>query len=138
MPGPPPKRSENRRRENKPVREIVKPAGAAPSAPELGIPGCHVLAAEWYASLEGSVEARFFTPAVWQRARINAKVLSDFLSSSKPSSMLYAAIQSDWRSLLVDPGEQRRLQIEVQAAVSDPDADHADATVLSIVGQLGG
>lgn len=137
MPGPPPKRSEQRRRKNAPVRPILPVSGAAPKAPPLGVE-VHELASDWYESLAGSPESRFFTPAVWQRARIAALMLSRLILSSKPSSMWYAAIQSDWRSLLVDPAEQRRLQIEVQEAVEDPDAAHAAATVTDLTARLGG
>ena len=139
MPGPVPKRSEQRRRANKPARDLLKPAGAAVEAPPLDLENIHPLAEQWYASLSSSPESRFFTPAVWQRARINALVLSGLLTSGRGvSSMLYASVQNDWKSLLVDPAEQRRLGIEVQAAAEDPDEAHADATVTSLMAKIGG
>jgi hypothetical protein len=53
---------------------------------------------------------------MWQRARIVAKMLSGVLEAGRPSSQMYAALQADMKSLLVDAGELRRLGIEVQAA----------------------
>ena len=48
----------------------------------------------------------------------------------KPSAIMYSAIQDDWKSLLVDAGEQRRLGIEVQAAQVDED-EVASVTLLA-------
>lgn len=113
--GPVPKRSEQRRRTNAPAVPVSKIPGAAAAAPALGVE-VHPLVASWFAALERGPEARFYTPAVWQRARIVAVMLSKVLESGRPSSQMYAALQSDMKSLLVDPGELRRLGIEVQAA----------------------
>jgi hypothetical protein len=143
MPGPAPKRSETRRRTNEPAIPIVKTPGAAASQPPLAIVKCHPLAAALYASLKDSPESKFFTPAAWQRARVASYVLSELLKNAGAkgiSSMMYAAIQSDWKALLIDPAEQRRLGIEVQAASSevDPNATRALATVTSLESRLSG
>ena len=114
MPGPPPKRSDQRRRRNKPAIDVTKVDGAG-EQPELGI-DVHPLVADWYAALDRGPEARFYTPAMWQRARIVARMLDGVLTSGRPSSQMYAALQADMKSLLVDAGELRRLGIEVQAA----------------------
>ena len=119
MPGPPPKRSDQRRRRNAPAIPISKVDGAATSAPALGVE-VHPIVADWYAALSLGAEAQFYTPAMWQRARIVAKLLDTVVMSGKPSSMMYAALQSDMKALLVDAGELRRLGIEVQAA--EPEA----------------
>lgn len=138
MPGPVPKRSEQRRRTNTPVRELVKPSGAAP-APEL-TGDVHPLARSFYESLAASPEADFYSAAVWQRALIHVHVLSSVLEERGNrgiSSMLYTALQHDWKSLLVDPAEQRRLGIEIQAAPEvNPNELRADATVTSIMDRL--
>lgn len=142
--GPAPKRSDqlhgHRSKADADRVEIVP--GAAASAPELDLADCHPLAVALYEALKKSPESRFFTSAVWQRARVNAWVLSSTLrpQGGKPiSAMMYAAIQSDWKSLLVDPAEQRRLGIEVQAAADvDPDEVAAEADVLDIRSRLGG
>ncbi|MGI9091554.1 MAG: hypothetical protein ACR2GG_10680 [Gemmatimonadaceae bacterium] len=117
---------------------VLRVPGAAPAPPLLGLEGCHPLAVSLYEALAQSPESRFFTPAVWQRARVNVLMLSKVLLSSRPSSQMYAAVQADWKSLLVDPAEQRRLGIEVQAAEVDEDAESASATVTNLRARLGG
>lgn len=123
MPGPPPKRSDQRRRRNAQTVPITKIEGAAASQPELGI-DVHSLVADWYAALAVGPEAQFYTPAMWQRARIVARMLDGVLTSGRPSSQMYAALQADMKSLLVDAGELRRLGIEVQAAEAAPSTDN--------------
>jgi hypothetical protein len=125
MPGPVPKRSDQRRRRNKPAIDISKVDGAAAEAPDLGIE-VHPIVADWYAALSLGPEAQFYTPAMWQRARIVARMLSGVLESGRPSSQMYAALQSDMKSLLVDAGELRRLGIEVQAAAPAADDNVID------------
>lgn len=123
MPGPPPKRSDQRRRRNAPAIPIEKVDGAAAAQPDLGIT-VNAIVADWYAALALGPEARYYTPAMWQRARIVAQMLSGVLDSGRPSSQMYAALQTDMKSLLVDAGELRRLGIEVQAAETAPLADN--------------
>jgi hypothetical protein len=122
MPGPPPKRSDQRRRRNKPAIAIDKVTGACPQ-PALGIE-VHPLVADWYSALADGPEGRYYTAAMWQRARIVAKMLSGVLEAGRPSSQMYAALQADMKSLLVDAAELRRLGIEVQAVDSAPAADN--------------
>jgi hypothetical protein len=98
-------------------------AGAAVDVPALGF-DVAPLVADWYASLADGVEAQFYTPALWQRARIVAKVLDTVVTSGRPSPTMYAALQQDMKSLLVDAGELRRLHIEVQAADEQVTADN--------------
>lgn len=123
MPGPVPKRSDQRRRRNAPSIAITKVDGAAASQPDLGLEVSPIVE-DWYGALALGPEAQFYTPAMWQRARIVAKVLDGVLTSGRPSSQMYAALQGDMKSLLVDAGELRRLGIEVQAADTAPVADN--------------
>lgn len=139
MPGPAPKRSEHRRRANTPKSQepagLVKPVGAV-DAPELGIADVHPLAAALFGSIAASPEAQFFTPAVWERARVHTSLLSRLLNSDRPSANMYAALQSDWQAMLISPAEQRRLGIEVQRVVEDADEDAAEATVHELAARL--
>lgn len=123
--GPVPKRSDQRRRQNAPAFGLDKVDGAAAVAPELGF-DVHPLVADWFSSLSEGPEARYYTPAIWQRARIIAEVLSVWLVSSQRSSVMWAALQNDMKSLLVDAGELRRLGIEVQATEQQTGADVID------------
>jgi hypothetical protein len=126
MPGPVPKRSDQRRRRNAPAHGTAKVGGAAVASPDLDVEGLHPLAVSWFAALAEGAEAQFYTPALWQRARIVAVMLSDLLAASKPSSMMYVALQADMKALLVDAGELRRLGIEVQAAEEAPESNVID------------
>lgn len=101
---------------------MEKVAGAAP-APDLGFEA-HALAVSWFEALKDGPEAKFYTAAMWQRARVVADMLSRLLLSARPSSQMYAAIQADMKSLLVDAAELRRLGIEVQAAEPVPAGDN--------------
>lgn len=123
MPGPVPKRSDQRRRRNAPKHELAKVSGAAVEAPSLGL-DLHPLVSDWYASLASGPESQFYTPAIWQRARLVAKMLDTVVTAGRPSSTMYAALQQDMKSLLVDAGELRRLGIEVQAAEESAPADN--------------
>lgn len=126
MPGPVPKRSDQRRRRNAPAFGLDKVGGAAVAVPELDVEGLHPLVEDWYSSLAAGAEAPYYTPALWQRARIVAVMLSKVLESGRPSSQMYAALQNDFKSLLVDAGELRRLGIEVQAGEVAADANVID------------
>jgi hypothetical protein len=95
-------------------RQVTTVEGAAVSVPELGFEA-HPLAAAWYAALGDGPEAQFYTPAMWQRARIAVELLSRLLASDRPSSQMYAALQVDMKALLCDAAELRRLGIEVVA-----------------------
>lgn len=117
--GPAPKRSDQRRRQNVRQFELVAIPGAAVVAPTLGVEA-HPMAGAWFAALEHGPEAQFYTPAMWQRARIVAVMLSRLLESARPSAQMWAALQTDMRGLLCDPAEMRRLGIEVQARISKP------------------
>lgn len=121
--GPAPKRSDQRRRRNSPERPIEQPIGAV-DAPDLALPGVHPLAESLYEAIKTSPEAQFFTPAVWQRARISTQVLSNALNAGgKMSAIMYSALQSDWKDFLISPADQRRLGIEVQRADTGPDLE---------------
>lgn len=110
--GPPPKREAQRRRQNKPQRPVEHVQGAV-AAPDLDLPDAHPLAVSVYEALKASVEADYLTAAAWQRARVSVHVLSRQLNEDRMSPTMYAALQQDWKALLIDPAELRRLGIEV-------------------------
>jgi len=118
--GPVPKRLDKRHGHLSRVQResVTRVHGAALKAPVLGFEA-HPLAADWYASLAEGAESAYYTPTLWQRARIVAVMLTKLLESGRPSSQMYAALQNDMKALLVDAGELRRLGIEVQVAEPD-------------------
>lgn len=142
MPGPVPKPESQRRRRNKPKSfgeaepEVV---AAAVDAPALGIDGAHQLVVDLYASLAESVEGRFYSPADWQRARLEMNYLNELLLGDKtPGAMAWATVQSALGDLLVSPADKRRLGIELQRKRVDSDEDAAVAQIDEYRRRLGG
>lgn len=130
MPGPPPKPSSQRRRRNRPASfgeaEPVR-SETAVDAPELGFEA-HSLVTDLYDSLATSVEGQCFSPADWQRARIELHYLNELLSAGQtPGAMAWGAVQSALNTLLVSPAEKRRLGIELAKPQVDADEDAAVA-----------
>src|SRR5687768_5669110 len=126
--GPVPARSSQRRRRNKvEIDKVVLDDEVL--VPKLGLT-VHPIAAEFYASLHTSGQARFYEPSDWQRARITTKLLSDLLESGKPSAMLYAALQRDFEALLVSEGDRRRVRMEIERGTVDSSEEDAKVAVM--------
>ncbi len=73
MPGPTPKRTEQRRRRNKPTVRVEQPFGQVakpPSAPR----GWHPVARRWYNSLQAS--GQFYEASDWSTAYMVAEDMS--------------------------------------------------------------
>lgn len=131
MPGPIPKRSDQRRRVNKP--EV--PIDSAPSAPPVPIPdpdpSWHQLARDWFVSLGQSGQAVFYQPSDWAVARVWAEILSRQLQSDRISAVMVTAWASSASELLTTEGARRRARLELDHAVAaDPD-DEAAVTSMS-------
>ncbi|WP_411708117.1 hypothetical protein ACLI1L_000798 [Corynebacterium sp. LaCa117] len=123
MPGPPPKRSDQRRRRNKPDESqpkltVVKDDAPRPvvKAPRVS-PSWHPLMKDWFRSLKESRQAMFYEPSDWQTARLLAEVMSQELNNGEgvKASML-AEFNRAAASLMTTEGERRRLRVELQAA----------------------
>lgn len=140
MPGPVPKPEAQRRRRNKPKSygeaENVKTAGAV-VAPELGYEAHNLVTSLWD-SLADSVEGKYFSPADWQRARIELHYLNELLLSGRtPGAQAWAAVQSGLSALLISPADKRRVGIELQAVKVDEDEDAAVASMDAWRAKLG-
>jgi hypothetical protein len=129
MPGPAPKRSDQRRRRNKVDIDKVELDGLV-SVPELGIDRVRPMVADFYRSLAESGQARYFEPSDWQRARLMCWSLDKMLKSGKPSAMLLAALQKDMDALLVSEPERRRVHMEIERG--EPDTSEHDAKVAAM------
>jgi hypothetical protein len=138
--GPVPKRTDQRRRVNKPEMPVVQVtagsiASSAPEPDELW----HPLARDWFLSLAKSGQAQFFEASDWSQARVWAHLLSVELFKEKPSAMMVSAWASGAGELLTTEGARRRLRIELERKkVADPGEDHAMATVTDLADRLGG
>lgn len=140
MPGPPPKRKDQRRRRNKtdgPTLVSV-PAGAAVSAienkrralPRVS-PSWHPLMKDWFRSLKESDQAVFYQPSDWQTARLIAEIMSQELNSGDgvKASML-AEFNRCAASLMTTEGERRRLRVELAAGASSSVKDVESDSVM--------
>lgn len=131
--GPVPKRSDQRRRRNKPVIPIDSvEIQDEVIVPELGVDNPHQLVADLYDSLRISGQARWYEPSDWSRARIACQLLSDLLKCGRVNGMLYAAIQRDFDSLLISEGERRRVRMEIERQKGD-DSEY-QAKVVRLAG----
>lgn len=112
--GPVPKRSDQRRRQNKEGGEVerVKVDGLTVEAPELAADDLEPLAVAWYRSLAESGQSRFYEPSDWFTAQLIARAISEFCR--KPSAMMLSSLLSGASSLLVTEGDRRRLRLELE------------------------
>lgn len=114
MPGPVPKRSNQRRRANKPDTPIRK---AAPKVEAVEIPplpdGLNPLAVELYDSLKQSGQSTFFEPSDWAAARFAAVYASHCLEG-KPSAFMFAQVWMAFRELGATEAARRRMRIEIE------------------------
>lgn len=137
MPGPIPKRSDQRRRRNKPAEgelQITKTMVATPRAkPPPVSPDWHPLMKDWFRSLKESGQAVFYEASDWQTARLLAQVMSDELNSGDSvKASLLAEFNRAAGSLLTTEGERRRLRVELKAGKpEDGGGDDAVVTALS-------
>src|SRR5690606_5848610 len=77
MPGPVPKRTDQRRRRNKENGDVTRARSTAPvgEVPEAD-PDWHPVAIEWFTSLGESGQSQFYEPSDWAQARYIAHEMS--------------------------------------------------------------
>lgn len=125
MPGPVPKREDERIRRNEPLIAVEKiEAYGVVEVPELNLPfEPHPMARDFYLSLAKSAFAKYYEPSDWEYARLATFIMHTIVSSPKPSSEMYKALQTAMSSLLVTEGDRRRLRIEVAREADKPKDD---------------
>lgn len=110
--GPAPKRSDQRRRRNKPAvpTSRVEIPGVVPVPPpdESWDPR----AVAWYESLAESGQSRFYEPADWRTAHLCASLISDVLR--EPKAAMVQQIRGLMTDLLVTEGARRRVSLELE------------------------
>jgi len=139
MPGPPPKRQDQRRRRNAtdPVT-TVKLTHSVP-VPDLGLDNVHPLARDLYNSLKESGQSMYYEPSDWQRARLMVDMLSNLLYDPvKRSSMMYTAIQQDLKDLMVCEADRRRLKLEVERGSADTSEQDARVSQMAAYRRVAG
>jgi hypothetical protein len=129
--GPVPKRTDQRRRRNKPDVEVDRAPGAALVEQPEPDDNWHPIAHDWYTSLAQSGQSVYYQPSDRQVARLVAEGMHRMLTMGKFSAIAYQAIMSSMTSLLVTEGDRRRMRLELERAKpADADED-ASVTVLS-------
>src|SRR5690606_13724300 len=122
--GPVPKRSDQRRRRNRPEVEIERAEGAVEGPVPPADPEWHELAREWCESLARSGQSQWYEPSDWATARYIAEAMSRTLKAgAKFSAMLFASVMSGMSTLLVPEGDRRRVRIELERAGEGGDED---------------
>lgn len=101
---------------------------AAP--PELDMGGS--IAVDWFEALKCSPQARFFTAADWQRARLTAVLMSRLLAQEDPRSGLASVVSSNLDALLCSEDKRRQLRIEVRPEGAESGEDEAPEDVATV------
>ena len=138
MPGPPPKRSEQRRRNVEPATGTPRKAtrGTDRDAPDA-LEGWHPLARHWYESLARSGQHVFYEPSDWATAMVVAESMSRELLprtivlkdggtielECSPSGATVTAWLKAMGSLVVTEGDRRRAAIELVDGISEEAGD---------------
>lgn len=132
--GPAPKRSDQRRRTNKPVIPVTKAAAVdVSSVPMRSNAKWHPVAKRWFDSLAKSGQSKFYTPSDWATAYVIAESISRELKPRPvslgedaegktvvvmhefpPRGAAIAAWLKGMTSLLATEGDRRRAQLELQ------------------------
>jgi hypothetical protein len=136
--GPVPKRSDQRRRTNKPDVPLIQAEAGEHVTQPPAVAAWHPMAKEWYRALGRSGQCRFYEASDWAQARIAAEIASRMLQSARVSAPLLAAWLSMSTGLLTTEGDRRRMRIELSRGGVDEDAVAAAAAVTDIRSRLGG
>lgn len=134
MPGPVPKQADERIRRNADVvpTEKIEAFGAV-IVPPLNLPfEVHPMAQDFYKSLALSAYSKYYEPSDWEYARLATFIMHGIVSSGKPSSEMYKALQTAMSNLLVTEGDRRRLRIEIAREAEKPKVDDEMAKVVDM------
>ncbi|WP_327073318.1 hypothetical protein OG196_15120 [Kitasatospora purpeofusca] len=130
MPGPVPKRSDQRRRRNSDGPDLVTaPAGKAPAVPRVS-GDWHPIAARWFRSLKESGQAQFYEASDWSTAYYIAEAMSRNLEQGKFSAQLFQSVLSGMTDLLTTEGARRRARVELERLEQGEDPREAAHLVL--------
>ena len=129
MPGPVPKRSEERTRRNKPENEGGVSLSKGNRVPFKVPPvdsGWHPRAKQWYRSLSRSGMREYYELSDYEMARLLCDALTEY--NKRPTAMMLATILQGMTSLGVTEGERRRMRIELE----DPKESETSASIVAI------
>ena len=124
MPGPVPKRSDQRRRRNVTDGPALTKgaAGPAPSAPAPD-DDWHPIARDWYTALGESGQSQWYEASDWATAYYVAEAMSRNLRAGKFSAQLFQSVMSAMTDLLTTEGARRRARVELEREQEEAPAD---------------
>ncbi|QGU03112.1 hypothetical protein CKALI_11340 [Corynebacterium kalinowskii] len=131
MPGPIPKRSDQRRRRNKDTDGVstVVAFGKHVATPPTEDRTWHIYAKNWFRSLKRSGQAQFYQESDWQEARMVALLISlEMKREHGPRAGMMDVIFSRADNLMTTEGARRRLRVELHNTKEIDDTDKS-ATV---------
>jgi hypothetical protein len=129
MPGPVPKRSEERTRRNKPENEGGVSLSKGEKVPYKVPPvdsQWHPRAKQWYRSLSRSGMREYYELSDYEMARVLCDALTEYYK--RPTAMMLATILQGMTSLGVTEGERRRMRIELEK----PKENETSASIVAI------
>jgi hypothetical protein len=129
MPGPVPKRSEERTRRNKPENEGGVSLSKGEKVPFKVPPAdgnWHSRAKQWYRSLSRSGMREYYELSDYEMARVLCDALTEYYK--RPTAMMLATILQGMTSLGVTEGERRRMRIELEK----PKENETSASIVAI------
>lgn len=137
MPGPVPKRDEDRIRRNKAPQNTDTPADKVEVHGEVVVPPLnmpfdpHPMVIDFYDSLVISGQAQFYEPSDWEYARLVCFIYQTIVTSARPSSEMFKALQTAMSNLLVTEGDRRRLRLEITRTEATAKIDESEALIMS-------
>ena len=115
MPGPVPKRQDERIRRNKletPIESVT--AIGVVRIPDLGLDEPHPIVVELWEGMVHSAQSKYFEPSDWAFARLTLHFVDDLVKSNRPNGQVLATVASMLTDLLVTEGSRRKVRIEVE------------------------
>ncbi len=130
MPGPVPKRSDQRRRRNvSDGPQTITAASGTPETTDLTWPApqghWHPIAVAWYESLQTSGQSAFYEASDIATAVYVAEAMTRSLTGERMSGQMFASVMSAMDTLLTTEGARRRARVELEKPEA-PDTTFAD------------
>lgn len=133
--GPVPKRSDQRRRRNKPeaAPAVVVAMGQQVVKPPTEDRAWHPYAKDWFRALKRSGQAQFYQESDWREAKLVAWLITQELSSPTGARAgMMDVIFSRADALMTTEGARRRLRVEL---ITPKVTDEAKEATVSIMEQ---
>lgn len=134
--GPVPKRSDQRRRRNKPEADapaVVVAMGQQVVKPPTEDRAWHPYAKDWFRALKRSGQSQFYQESDWREAKLVAWLITQELSSPTGARAgMMDVIFSRADALMTTEGARRRLRVEL---ITPKITDEAKEATVSIMKQ---